>query len=296
MPHHNPHAHQPTGVYDAFGTELHHDHVALHFHHLLGEKVTKLAQRHHEVSRLAAEHAHDPEHPIHRALKASHDDLTDATHGRLSGTWRVERFDAPVEWYARKLAGAHFDIVPSNLDDLDFQYLPASLRTAAIEAMRRQNHPVTTEFASTFENLFLTAGVTALWQQAEGNTSAANTGAAAANVYAAYNNAQARIGVGDSTTAAAAAQTDLQAATNKYYVGMDATYPTQATNQTVFRATFASANANYAWQEFVVDNCNGSNSTATTRSGGTTLDRVVSSQGSKAAGQTWQPSLTISIS
>ena len=47
----------------------------------------------------------------------------------------------------------------------------------------------------------------------------------------AYNNANARLGVGDSDTAEAATQTDLQAATNKVYGAMEASFPTYGTSQ-----------------------------------------------------------------
>jgi hypothetical protein len=40
-----------------------------------------------------------------------------------------------------------------------------------------------------------------------------------------YSNANANLGIGDSTTAAAIGQTDLQAASNKVRQAMDATYP-----------------------------------------------------------------------
>src|SRR5579884_3305348 len=64
--------------------------------------------------------------------------------------------------------------------------------------------------------------------------------AVAGGSYTAMNNTNARLGVGDSTTAAAASQTDLQAATNKTYQAMDATYPTYGSSQQiVLRATFA---------------------------------------------------------
>lgn len=103
----------------------------------------------------------------------------------------------------------------------------------------------------------------------------------------AFNNANARLGVGDSTTAESAAQTDLVAATNKTYVAMAATYPQIAGQTVTFRAVFGSAAANYAWQEFIVDN------------GGTalkTLNRKVSNQGTKVAGQTWTLDLAITFS
>lgn len=103
---------------------------------------------------------------------------------------------------------------------------------------------------------------------------------------AAYNNANARIGVGDSSTAAVATQTGLQAASNKTYVGMDVSFPTSGSSQqSVFRATFNGSSANYSWQEFVVD-----------ESTPVTLNRLVSNQGTKISGQTWQPSLTLTIS
>lgn len=104
----------------------------------------------------------------------------------------------------------------------------------------------------------------------------------------AYNNANTYLGVGDSTTAASASQTGLQAATNKTYVAMSATYP-QVSGQTVtFRSAFGSSSANYAWEEFTVVNA----STDT----GTNLNRKVSSQGTKASGQTWTLDLTLTVS
>ena len=70
----------------------------------------------------------------------------------------------------------------------------------------------------------------------------------------AFSNANARLGVGDSTAAAAAAQTGLQAASNKTYQAMEAGYPQIAAQTVTFRAVFGSAAANHAWQEFTVAN------------------------------------------
>lgn len=58
-----------------------------------------------------------------------------------------------------------------------------------------------------------------------------------------FSNAQAALGVGDSTTAEAATQTDLQAATNKLRVAMDASYPLHtdgSASKTITAATNAS--------------------------------------------------------
>lgn len=95
----------------------------------------------------------------------------------------------------------------------------------------------------------------------------------------AFNNANSYIGVGDSTTAFAAGQTDLQAATNKTRKAMDSTYPSGASNVITFRSTFGTSDANYAWQEWGVFNAS---------SAGTMLNRKVESLGTKTSAQTWQ--------
>lgn len=125
-------------------------------------------------------------------------------------------------------------------------------------------------------NLLLNEGITALLNLLTG---AAET---------AYSNANSYIGVGDSNTAASASQTGLQAASNKTYVAMEATYP-QISSQTVtWRSSFGSSDANYNWREFTVINAN--NDT------GDNLNRVVSDQGTKASGQTWVVDCSITIS
>lgn len=106
----------------------------------------------------------------------------------------------------------------------------------------------------------------------------------------AFNNANARIGVGDSSTAASATQTDLQAASNKTYKAMDASYPAKGgatTRRIDWRATFASGDANYQWLEVIVDN--GASALVT-------FFRNVpgGGLGTKVAGTSWQ--LTASVS
>jgi len=121
-------------------------------------------------------------------------------------------------------------------------------------------------------NVLLNAGITVALQLIGGIAATA------------FNNASARLGVGDDNTAEAATQTDLLAATNKTYKAMEASYP-QVSGQTItWRAVFGSADANYDWNEFVVDN------------GTTALNRKVSAQGTKASGQTWTLDLDITLS
>jgi uncharacterized cupin superfamily protein len=103
-----------------------------------------------------------------------------------------------------------------------------------------------------------------------------------------WDNTNARLGVGDSNTAEAATQTGLQAATNKTYKAMDASYP-QRSNQTAeWRATFGTSDANYAWEEYTVVNA--------ASDSGKNLNRKISSKGTKASGETWTLSLQITFS
>lgn len=102
-----------------------------------------------------------------------------------------------------------------------------------------------------------------------------------------FSAANAYLCVGDSTTAFAASQTDLQAATNKVRVAMTSGFPTYGTSQkATWKASFGSAVANWAWQEFAVANAS---------TGGTILNRKVSVQGTKASGQTWDLNLEVSL-
>ena len=127
---------------------------------------------------------------------------------------------------------------------------------------------------SEFENLFLNSGINEIWKLVTGNGGTA------------FTNATAQIGVGDSTTAESATQTDLQATTNKTYKGMDSGYPTSGTGQqAVFKATFGGSDANYSWNEFVIKNA----------TSGVCLNRKVSNQGTKASGQTWTITVTLSL-
>src|SRR5688572_16567638 len=70
-----------------------------------------------------------------------------------------------------------------------------------------------------------------------------------------FANANAHLGVGDSTTAFNVAQTDLQAASNKLRKAMESSYPSALTAlATSFRSLFGTSEANFAWQEWGVFN------------------------------------------
>jgi hypothetical protein len=101
-----------------------------------------------------------------------------------------------------------------------------------------------------------------------------------------FSNANARLGVGDSATAAAAGQTDLQAATNKLRKAMDATFPSRSAQTLTFQASFTGAEANFAWNEWAIFNA---------AAAGTMLNRKAEALGTKSSG-TWVLAVTITIS
>jgi hypothetical protein len=71
-------------------------------------------------------------------------------------------------------------------------------------------------------NCLLNTGIDEMWDLIAGDS--ANH----------FDNSGARIGVGDSSTAADASQTDLQAASNKTYKAMESGYPTTSSQKATF--------------------------------------------------------------
>jgi hypothetical protein len=138
-------------------------------------------------------------------------------------------------------------------------------------------------------NMLVYGGVSVLWQALVGN----GTGTAGQTLTY-FNNANAAIGVGDSSTAAAATQTDLQAASNKLRVAMNASYPAHTDGTTspaatiTFQSSFGTGQANYAWNEVAIFN-------SATAGIGRMLNRLVQSFGTKSGG-TWSMTVTVTIS
>lgn len=111
-------------------------------------------------------------------------------------------------------------------------------------------------------------------------------------------NTSARLGVGNSTTAAAVGQTDLQAAAgaaNRQFKIMDATYPQQSNGVLTFKSTFATGDANFAWAEWCVDIGTPTVADGTTVSA-LMLNRKVEALGTKTSAGTWALTATITIS
>ena len=150
------------------------------------------------------------------------------------------------------------------------------------------------EIVSPFEtderhgNLLVIGGASIQWQTLIGNGTAT---AGQALTY--FNNANAHIGVGDSSTAAADTQTDLQAASNKLRKAMDATYPqhtdttgTAGSKSIVFRSTFATGDANWVWNEWGIFNDD---------VGNRMLNRKVENLGTKTSAASWVLTITLSL-
>jgi hypothetical protein len=91
--------------------------------------------------------------------------------------------------------------------------------------------------------------------------------------------------VGNSTATHATSQTFTQGASTTM-AAMDAGYPTRATNVCTFRATFSTAQANFAWNEWCIYN----STTTALGTGDTILNRKVEdpSLGTKTSAQSWQ--------
>jgi hypothetical protein len=101
----------------------------------------------------------------------------------------------------------------------------------------------------------------------------------------AYNNANARLGVGSSATAWGTTQTDLQTILAK--VAMKATYPVTGTKKQTFAADFVGTSGDGAWQEWCITNSASANTGL--------LNRKVESLGTKSGG-TWTLTVDFALS
>lgn len=128
-----------------------------------------------------------------------------------------------------------------------------------------------------FRNQLVNGGMVLMWELIT-----------AQNGRTAFSNAAAYLGVGDSTTAFAVSQTDLQASSNKIRTAMDVSYPNAPTlGVEQWRSTLTSGNGNFHWQEFALFNA---------AAGVTMMNRSLSDQGTKTAGQSWQLLYQITLS
>ena len=145
-------------------------------------------------------------------------------------------------------------------------------------------------------NLLLYGGADVLWLGLK-NGLTATTGAK--NTF--FTNANAALLVGNSTAAVAVTQVDLQAssgAANRYVLGVDATYPTHTTgaaastsSKILFKATYSSAQGNFAWAEWGV----GNKVSQAKAYPGRLLNRKVQALGTKTSAGVWALTVTLSL-
>jgi hypothetical protein len=188
--------------------------------------------------------------------------LTDRAVGTT--IWTIDRWDAEAAaWAAARLETEGLHRQPTKVD---FDRLRiASYKTSEVVG-----------------NLVCTAG----WTRASNLLT--NQGATQA-----MDATHTRIGVGNGAGTAAAGDTDLSASagsTNRWFQLVTAA-GTVSTNTLAFSATFASADGNFAWNEFGID------------VGNTASSAVVASllynhktsiaQGTKASGQVWTATATL---
>lgn len=178
--------------------------------------------------------------------------------------WTVHRFDEEaVSWMMKR------GILSPELTDFE---------SARIESYR------TTEVIG---NLLTTSGLNRL------------TSLMIAGGGQAMTNTSARIGVGNGAGTAAVGDTDLSASAgsaNRWFQVMAATYPQQSNGVVTLQSSFASADGNFAWNEFGIDV-----GTPTVSSGNTVNALLVNhktsiAQGTKASGQVWTATATITFS
>lgn len=147
---------------------------------------------------------------------------------------------------------------------------PTAVGLAAYDAVEGSN------------NLLMYGGASALWNRLVASSPSVTV----------FDNTNAYIGVGDSSTAAAATQTDLQAATNKSRKVMSATYPSHTDATTsggascIFKASWDTSSGNFAWNEWALFNASSS---------GRMFSRKVVSLGTKTSSDTWTLTITYTI-
>lgn len=135
-------------------------------------------------------------------------------------------------------------------------------------------------------NLLTTAGIARIYSLILGAGGQAAT------------NTASRIGVGDGTGDAAVGDVDLDAdagSTHRYFMTMDATYPQVVNGAMDFKASFASADGNFAWNEWTID------VGTPTVAAGTTVGALMLNHktgvagGTKASGQVWVATAHITL-
>lgn len=148
-------------------------------------------------------------------------------------------------------------------------------------------HMAPEETAESEGNLLTTAGLTRLTALliASGSTQA-------------IVNTSARLGVGNGSTTATVADTDLAAAStsaNRWFQVMDATYPQVSAGVLTVKSTFGGSDGNFVWAEWCID-IGAPTVTSGATVAATMFNRKVAALGTKASPAVWALTATITIS
>lgn len=100
-----------------------------------------------------------------------------------------------------------------------------------------------------------------------------------------WDSGNARVGIGNDNTPADPADTGLIGTTA--FAGMDGGHPQRAAQTASWKATFGDGVAEFAWEEYTVDNG---------AAGDVNLNRYVTSKGTKGSGETWVMTVEIAFS
>jgi hypothetical protein len=143
------------------------------------------------------------------------------------------------------------------------------------------------EIAEKASNLLVTAGLTRLMALLNGAGGQAMT------------NTATRLVTGNGVGTAAIGDTDMSASAgsaNRWFQIMDATFPSVATNVLTAKSTFASADGNYAWNEWGMDIGTPTVSSSATVNATLVNHKTSAALGTKASGSSWALTATIAIS
>lgn len=115
-------------------------------------------------------------------------------------------------------------------------------------------------------------------------------GAATTSEY--WSSANARLVIGDSTETFASSQIDTgSSGANRFYKGMDASFPTStADNVITWQMTATTSEANFAWNEWLIKNSSASSSGTMAA-----LNRKQEALGTKTSAQSWALSAQVTI-
>jgi hypothetical protein len=183
-------------------------------------------------------------------------------------------------WYAH----AHVDKYSADQTDWLFRRIPFQRLSAHLfEAHGLKPEDGT---ADSERNLLTTAGITRMLTLtiAGGGQGLTNTAT--------------RLGTGDGAGTAAVGDTDLSAAagsTHRWFQTMDPTYPSVATNVLTAKATFVSADGNYAWNEWGLDVGTPTVTSSATVAALLFNHKTSAALGTKGPGSTWALTVTVTI-